>query len=169
MEKINKKKVDIEAKLFMFLLNLREEKEKKYSFVEGKNNIAYIFKSYDEFKSYFLENGVKDVSSEVLEMCRMITTKNGTIIALKKLCDHTIKQYKMRKNLTQKEIDEIHARGKITPAEKVQEWESMGVCAPTNVERCHTFSNCHDCLSEYANSQEEYDKFELELKIVCKD
>ena len=32
--------------------------------------------------------------------------------------------------LTQEEIDDIHSRGRITPAEKVKEWEDMDLCAP---------------------------------------
>lgn len=162
-------KIDFETKLFMFLFNLKEDKKKQYSFSECKSNIVYIFKNYAEFESYFTKNGMNYINAEILELCKMKTTKNGNIIALKNLCDHTIKQYKTNKILTNKEIDRIHEKGKITPLEKVEEWERMGLCAPADAERCHTFSNCSDCLREYANSQDEYDKFELELKLVCKD
>ena len=57
------------------------------------------------------------------------------------------------KKLTQEEIDNIHPRGKITPAEKVKEWEGMDLCAPGDAIgsatwRCRKFHhNCHDCLS----------------------
>ena len=65
------------------------------------------------------------------------------------------------KELTQEQIDDIHARGKITPEEKVKEWEGMDLCAPGDAIgsaawRCRKFKNCHDCLVDYANQNEEY-------------
>lgn len=66
------------------------------------------------------------------------------------------------KNLTQEQIDDIHSRGKITPEEKVKEWEGLGLCAPGDAIgsaswRCKKFhSNCHDCLVDYANEHDEY-------------
>lgn len=66
------------------------------------------------------------------------------------------------KPLTQEQVDDIHSRGKITPAEKVQEWEDMDLCAPGDAIggaawRCKKFKyHCHDCLVDYANEQEEY-------------
>ena len=161
-----KSSIDIEARVFMFILCLKEEKNKKYSIDECDKNIAYLFKNYDELKSYFIKNGVVDINKEILDLCIMKKTKRGTIISLKGLCDHTIKRYKLSKELTQSQIDEIHSRGKITPAEKVKEWEDMGLCAPGDAigsaaNRCRTFSNCHECLVEYASCREEYDKMNL--------
>ena len=54
-----------------------------------------------------------------------------------------------------KRIDEIHARGKITPEEKVMEWEAMELCAPGDAIgsaswRCEKYGNCHECLTAYA-------------------
>ena len=49
----NKRKIDIEAILFMYILHLKEEKKKKYSSEECEKNIVYLFDNYDEFKSYF--------------------------------------------------------------------------------------------------------------------
>lgn len=157
---------DIESKIFMFIFHLKEQKNKKYSIEECEKNIVYIFNNDTEFESYFNENGIKDINRELLELCKMKTTKKGTIIALKALCDHTIKKYKIGKELTQSQIDEIHSRGKITPSEKVKEWESFGLCAPGDAigsaaNRCHSFSNCHECLVEYATSNEEYDKIDF--------
>lgn len=69
------------------------------------------------------------------------------------------------KKLTQKQIDDIHARGKITPAEQVEEWEDMSLCAPGDDAgsaswRCKKFfNNCHDCLVDYANEHDEYLSF----------
>lgn len=66
------------------------------------------------------------------------------------------------KPLTQEQVDDIHSRGKITPAEKVREWEDMDLCAPGDAIgsaswRCKKFNYCcHDCLVDYANEQEEY-------------
>lgn len=68
------------------------------------------------------------------------------------------------KKLTQEQIDDIHARGKITPEEKFKEWNDMDLCAPGDAIgsaawRCKKFHNCHDCLIDYANSQDEYISF----------
>lgn len=159
---------DIEAKLFMLILHLKEETNREYSLLNVKKNIAYVFSNYNEFKYYFIQNGFDNISDDLLKLCIMKTTKKGTIIALKALCDHTIKMYKMNRQLTQEEIDEIHSKGKITPLEKVEEWESFGLCAPGNAissakDRCSVFGNCHDCLVEYASSYKEFDKTELQL------
>lgn len=173
MKERNNTDFDIEAKLFMFILRLKEEKNKVYSIEECEEHIAYIFDNEDDFRLYFLKNGI-DISEDIFQLCKMKTTKKGTIIALKGICDHTIKRYKMGKELTQTQIDEIHARGKITPLEKVKEWENLDLCAPGNAigsakDRCHTFSNCHECLMDYASSQDEYDSIEDDLKIVNMD
>lgn len=68
------------------------------------------------------------------------------------------------KPLSQKEIEVIHRRGKITPEEKVTEWEKLGLCAPGDMIgsaawRCHKFKNCHECLTDYANTFDEWDPF----------
>lgn len=69
------------------------------------------------------------------------------------------------KELKQTQIDNIHLRGKITPQEKVKEWEDIGLCAPGDAIdsaawRCKKFHNrCHDCLVDYANEHEEYTSF----------
>lgn len=99
-KKNNKNKVDMEAKLSMFILNLKEEKNKQYSHEECAINITYLFENYDEFKKYFLENGLVDVSDDFLNICIMKTTRKGTIIALKKLCDYAIREYKFEKSNT---------------------------------------------------------------------
>lgn len=92
-KKQNKKKIDIEAKMFMYLLHLKEEKNKEYSFEECEKNIAYLFDDFGEFKNYFLQNGFTDIRDDLLDLCIMKTTKKGTIIALKGLCDYTIRQH----------------------------------------------------------------------------
>ena len=76
------------------------------------------------------------------------------------------------KELTQEQIDDIHARGKLTPVEKVKEWESLDLCAPGDAIgsagwRCKKFHhNCHECLIDYANQNEEHDSIFSDLKIV---
>lgn len=76
------------------------------------------------------------------------------------------------KPLTQEQIDDIHARGKITPAEQVKEWEGMDLCAPGDAIgsaawRCRKFKNCHDCLVDYANQHDEYTSF-FDILKECK-
>ncbi len=77
------------------------------------------------------------------------------------------------KELTKEQIEDIHARGKITPKEKIREWEGLDLCAPGDAIgsaawRCHKFRNCHDCLVDYANTKDEYTSFYDEIKIICK-
>ena len=76
------------------------------------------------------------------------------------------------KELTKEQIDDIHARGKITPQEKVKEWEGMDLCATGDAIgsaawRCRKFKNCHDCLVDYANQHEEYTSF-FDILKECK-
>ena len=76
------------------------------------------------------------------------------------------------KELTQEQIKDIHARGKITPQEKVKEWEGMDLCAPGDAIgsaawRCRKFKNCHDCLVDYANEHDEYTSF-FDILKECK-
>lgn len=68
------------------------------------------------------------------------------------------------KPLSRNQIDDIHSRGKITPEEKVKEWESLDLCAPGDAIgsaawRCRKFRNCHDCLIDYTNEYGEYTSF----------
>ena len=76
---------------------------------------------------------------------------------------------KFYQSYTQEKIDEIHSRGKITPYEKVEEWESQGLCAcgdamGSAADRCSMFLNCHECLLEFASHTSEYNK--IDWKIV---
>ena len=90
-----KNNIDIEAILFMRILNLKEEKNKEYSSLECDNNIAYIFNDYNEYKDYFIKNDFDTINDELLKLCKMKTTKKGSVIALKGLCDHTIARHNM--------------------------------------------------------------------------
>lgn len=109
----NKNKVDIEANLFMYLLHLKEEKNKEYSFEECEKNIAYLFDDFGEYKNYFLQNGFTDVRDDLLDLCIMKRTKKGTIIALKGLCDYTIRQHNAFINSTTENsvLDNLERKG----------------------------------------------------------
>lgn len=126
-----KNKVDLEAGLFIFVLHLKEEKNKKYSNEECEKNIAYLFDNYDEFKSYFKVNGFPDISEDLLETCRMKTTRKGTIIALKGLCDYAIRKHRlmhMDDSLDEKKFDvlAVPCDGAFVVApEKVEEFKNL--------------------------------------------
>ena len=64
------------------------------------------------------------------------------------------------KELSPEQIADIHARGKITPAEYVEQWESFGTCWVISEDLaapfCEHFRNCHDCLVAMANRADEY-------------
>ena len=83
-------KIDIETMFFIRLLKLKEAKIKKYSSVESKYNVVYLFDNEEDYKYYFIDNGFDDVSKTILNAAIMKTTKKGTIIALKGLCDYAI-------------------------------------------------------------------------------
>lgn len=58
-------------------------------------------------------------------------------------------------------INEIHSHGYVTQDEIVNEWESFGLCAPSNSlakgsDRCKDFANCHECLVDFASQKEEW-------------
>ena len=124
-----KNKRDIEAKLFMALLHLKEEKNKKYSVEECEKNIAYLFENYDEFKNYFKLNGFDDISDDLLETCRMKTTKKGIIIALKGLCDYAIRKHNSLKSLSEERRFDVLAvpcdRAFVVSQEKSEEFKNV--------------------------------------------
>ena len=160
------KRIDIEAILYLHHLKLIRVENKEYSADECNKNIVYLFENCEELKAYFEENGISDINTYLLDLCILKKTKKGTIISPKVICDYTISRYKSGKELTQSQVDEIHKRGKITAFEKVKEWEEFGLCVPGDAigsvaSRCHAFSSCHNCLTDYASKQKEYDKLEL--------
>ena len=61
--------------------------------------------------------------------------------------------------ITQEEVDDIHARGKITQEEKIKEWEKLDLCAPgdnigSSSWRCRKYHyDCHDCLVAYSSKK----------------
>ena len=78
------------------------------------------------------------------------------------------------KTLTDAQIEDIHSRGKITPEEKVEEWENLDLCAPGDAAgsaawRCEKYQNhCHDCLTDFANEHDEYTSIYDMLKVANK-
>lgn len=90
-----KKKRDFEARLFIELAHLKVDKTKTYSQEECPNNIVYIFDDYDEFKNYFVKNNFDNITNSLLNLCIIRTTKKGTIIAFKGLCDHIIRKHSL--------------------------------------------------------------------------
>ena len=123
-----KKKTDIEAKLFVALLHLKEEKTKKYSFEECQTKMVYLFDNYEEFKTYFELNGFVDISDDLLETCRMKTTKKGTIIALKRLCDYAIRKHNSMKSLNDERQFDVLAvpcdRAFVVSPDKAEEFKN---------------------------------------------
>ena len=72
---------------------------------------------------------------------------------------------------TKEKIDEIHSRGKLTPYEKVAEWENNGLCACGDAmgsagDRCKMFLDCRECLLEFASHSAEYDKIDWKLMTI---
>ena len=73
------------------------------------------------------------------------------------------------RELSEEEIKAIHQKGKLTPLEIVENWESFDICAPGDAigsvaVRCSYFNNCHECLMQYAFSQsEEYEPIDFKL------
>lgn len=121
------KKLDMEALIYLLILNMKEEKSKEYS--KSKNcdeHKAYVFNGYEEFKDYFINNRIISIYNDsLLQLCIMKQTKKGTIISMKKLCDHTIEKCAQTrsnnviKELTQEKIDEIHSKGKSQCLKKI--------------------------------------------------
>ena len=85
--------VDIELSLYKYLLKLKEEVKKEYNKEECSANHVYIFDNMDEFRNYFISNGVVDIDDDILGLCKIKTSKKGRIVAFKGLCDHYITGY----------------------------------------------------------------------------
>lgn len=149
--------MDIELTLVKFLCDLKEVKNKSYSIYDTDLSTVYVFKDKEDFRSYFIDNGIK-ADDDLLRTCTLKVTKKGNIIALKFLCDHAIKIGRINKELSKEEIERIHKNGQITFKEKVEEWEKNNICAPSFDKRCNKFQNCHDCMTEYAAIKNNYSK-----------
>jgi len=139
---------------------------------DSKENEVYIFKDYDEYKKFFLMY-LDNIEDDVIDLAIYTRGSKGQIVALKGLCEHIIVKKKVNEfynSITQEQIDEIHAKGKLTPLEVVQLWESHDLCIEGNKtisskNRCRYFNqNCHECLMEIASHKLEHDN--IDFKIV---
>ena len=134
-------------------------------------NLVYVFDSYEDYVNFY-KSFIKTVNEDIINDAIYTTGRNGQIVALKWLCDRIIleeqvKEFYARYNDLEL-VKKIHARKKITPMEKVLEYESMDLCAPGDAigsasYRCEYFGSCHKCLMEYASHKSEHDKFEFKL------
>lgn len=165
------KNLDLRTKIFLYITGAVIETQKEYTMQRVNPNVVYIFSNYDEYKSYF-EKYIDDVKPDIIDLAIYTKSKNGGIIALKGLCDRIITKSTFKIDnlyLTSEQINDIHERGKITPLEKVKEWEKFDICAPGDAigsakDRCYYFQNdCHQCLLHYASQKAEYDKTEFEV------
>ena len=106
---------------------VEEVKTKRRMYVkDSKKNEVYIFRDYDEYKKFFLMY-LDDIENDVIDLAIYTKGSKGQIVALKELCEHIIVKKKVNdfyNSITQEQIDEIHSKGKLTPLEAVQLWES---------------------------------------------
>ena len=150
-----------------------EVEEKRRMYVnDSKKNEVYIFKDYAEYKKFFLMY-LDDIENDIIDLAIYTRGSKGQIVALKGLCEHIIVKKKVNDfyaSITQEQINEIHSKGKLTPLEVVQLWESHDLCVEGNKtifskNRCKYFNqNCHECLMETASHKLEHDN--IDFKIV---
>lgn len=152
-----------------------EVKDKRRMYVkDSKENEVYIFKDYDEYRKFFLMY-LNDIEDDVIDLAIYTRGNKGQVIALKGLCEHIIVKKKVNdfySSISQEQIDEIHAKGKLTPLEVVQLWESFDLCieGSLSANRCQYFKqNCHECLMESASHKLEYEPIELVLNNLIKE
>lgn len=160
--------LDLKTRLFLFFTGLDVVKPLygKINIVDSKMTNVYVFENYESYLRY-LNFYLEKIDENKINNAIMSKLKTGQIVVWKKVCDSMIIMERTKMfydSYNQTIIDEIHARGKITALEKVEEYEQNNVCAPgeegTVRDRCKFFSNCHDCLLEYATHYSEYDKSE---------
>ena len=113
-----------------------------------------------------------DIEDDVIDLAIYTRGSKGQIVALKRLCEHIIVKKKVNdfyNSITQEQIDEIHSKGKLTPLEVVQLWESHDLCIEGNKtisskNRCKYFNQkCHECLMEEASHELEHDNIDFKL------
>ena len=85
---------DLEVLLSKYLFRLKEQEKKEYNQEECKKNVVYVFEDMNDFRNYFISNGIDNVDDEILELCKIKISKKGHIVAFKGLCDHYISAYK---------------------------------------------------------------------------
>ena len=171
------KNLDIRTKLFLHITHAKIVNRDDNAIIpeeieigDATNNDVYVFENFEEYVNFF-KIYLNKVDKFLIELAIHKRGKQGQIIASKYLCERIIVRQKTKEfyaSYDQEKIDEIHARGKITPLEKVEEYESHDLCAPgdaigSSKDRCRFFKNCHECLLEYLSHNEEYDRINLKL------
>ena len=182
LQKKNNKppKLDFKTWLYLYItkvvkvehIAVVEVEEKNHMYVkDSKENEVYIFKDYDEYKKFFLMY-LDDIEDNVINLAIYTRGNKGQVVALKGLCEHIIVKKKVNyfyNSITQEQIDEIHSKGKLTPLEVVQLWESHDLCIEgsktiSSKNRCMYFNqNCHECLMETASHKLEHDNIDFEV------
>jgi hypothetical protein len=108
-----------------------------------------------------------DIDEDLINTAIYTKGANGQIVAFKKLCSKIIINKKISEAssyYTKERIEEIHKKGKLTPSDMIREWESLDLCAPSDINRCKYFEHdCHECLTEYAYKKGEYNKMEYKV------
>lgn len=150
------------------------EKKRQMYVKDSQKNEAYVFKDYDEYKRFFLMY-LDNIEDDVIDLAIYTRGSKGQIVALKGLCEHIIVKKQVNNfynSITQEQIDEIHAKGKLTPLEIVQLWESYDLCVEGNKtvlskNRCKYFNqNCHECLMETASHKLEHDNIDFKVNLT---
>ncbi len=182
LKKEVKKSTKLDFKTWLYLYTTRavriehppviDVEDKRTMYVkDSKKNEVYVFRNYDEYKDYFLMY-LDSIEEDVIDLAIYTRGSKGQIIAFKKLCEHIIVKKKTNdfySSITQEKIDKIHAKGKLTPLEAVQMWESFDLCVEGSKSvfsksRCQYFAyKCHECLMESASHKLEHDPIEFEL------
>lgn len=168
-------KLDIKTKLFLHItkannLGTPNFDTSRIEINKEQTYDVYVFDSYEDYFNYF-KIYLKNVDEELIQKAIYITGKKGQVVAFKGLCERIIIKQRVKEFydiFNEEKIDEIHAKGKITPMEKVTEYESLDLCAPGDAmgsarNRCEFFSDCHECLLEYVSHSQEYDRIDLKL------
>ena len=86
-----------ELRLFLRTLHLQEERHRKYSVMPADMDVAYIFKNQGEFEEYFAIQSIYDL--DMINECKLKTGKNGSIVALKNLCDKLITEIRIENSI----------------------------------------------------------------------
>ena len=99
------KKRDLTAELLIRRLRVKVEENKQYSAEDCYPWIVYVFENEEEYENYFISNGAPiAVNEEILSLCKLTSTRKGTVIAYKVLCDRAIKT-SLKGNKTIQEIE----------------------------------------------------------------
>lgn len=176
-------KLDFKTWLYLYITKILRvehipvvevEKKRQMYVKDSQKNEAYVFKDYDEYKRFFLMY-LDNIEDDVINLAIYTRGSKGQIVALKGLCEHIILKKQVNNfynSITQEQIDEIHAKGKLTPLEIVQLWESYDLCVEGNKtvlskNRCKYFNqNCHECLMETASHKLEHDNIDFKVNLT---